>query len=180
MVFNDYGNVTVSEFLNWQLRHFDDLTVFLHNDRVYVGNGINDEKINKFRREIEKSSEELYRKRVVPHWGDTRTPEATRHQMLQRELKYAVCDKKVKQQRLYGIQAGRYALAMIEEEFGSRTIHDRVKGYRIFLEDHEGEQSPRHIGFISAIRNRLKWEERLAEEQKSARWSRVNLGGIAA
>ena len=144
-----HEDFTVSEWLEYSFRHFDDLLFFVDDGRVFMGDNILSESIRELNEELSKTSQ------FDNRWGE-----------LKAGLAKVRGDKRALQYRLYGIKSGRHALAKVNNYSCLRSTDDLIRGCEIFLGNHADEGiSPLHEGFVEAVEKRLAWERRKYENQ---------------
>ncbi|MBU0760419.1 MAG: hypothetical protein KJ858_01885 [Nanoarchaeota archaeon] len=178
-------DMTVSQWLEDNFRHFDDFTVLFDDDKVYVGKSILKDKIKRLENELRKLRDEGPNCQLEVKEGFGYASDIYYEQLreLSNGLSSAIRSRESLRQKLYGIKGGRRALAIMGRYIGPRSAQDRVVGYEIFLEGYEeGKLTPRHQGFAEAVIRRLNWERRKADGEKLERFEKINprLRGVAA
>ena len=171
-----YQNMTVSQWLEDSFRSFDSL-LYLDDGKLFVGGNILQEQIKGINEAIRIKQDELcskgYGKNGV--FAPQNDPNVNEFLELFKEQVSLYKKREANQQKLYGIRAGRYALAKIDELLETASLRDRVLGCEIFLEKFEKKYCcERHNGFLYAVRRRLDWESRKLEREKFDLWQTIN------
>ena len=125
----EYQDMTISEWLEYSFRNFDSL-LFIDDYRIFVGGNILEKEIKNIDEAVRQKEDELASKGLGRN-GDfapknSEIGEVNEFQKLCKEQNRLYKERKESQQKLYGIKAGRHALAKIDKLLGKRSLRDRV------------------------------------------------------